>query len=259
MALAGCSFTLSSGDGVDIEDVGGEFQDHGEYVVDVEVENNENSIETVTIEATILIQDDRERTQTDEVSLSSESSETLEFLFTGLSEDLDDDNIEYGAEIVDSSNAENNEQQEREDVDSPTYELGSEDKLLPEESDNRWPDPELVANHDLNDLPRNWVGPNETIIVAMDTSVFEDSEVAEEAFQQWDSSLLDAETYQLADEAVVGDELSEDGKWTHCVFRHDNALGKATAAFVSEGTFFADRERATAYAEVLFNHWVDMK
>lgn len=135
---------------------------------------------------------------------------------------------------------------------SEQYDEGAKQDLLPNSVGADWPDSDLQADHDLNDsFDRVWITPDEELIVMMSADVYSTIEDAEDAYERAHATASDPREYPLADEAYI----SDDGDVARCVFRHSNALGQVLSARQSGVEIEPDRQRATTYAELLFEDW----
>jgi hypothetical protein len=137
-------------------------------------------------------------------------------------------------------------------LDSPEYEVGNKESLLPDEVGEDWPDQDLEANHDANEnFERVWTTPDEELVVFMGARIYESVEAAEEEFESAEATASDPGEYPLADEAFI----SDNGEFATCFFRHSNAAGQVVSARQSGLEIQPDRQRATNYAERLYESW----
>lgn len=138
------------------------------------------------------------------------------------------------------------------DSESAEYEQSDKESLLPDRVGPDWPDQNLQVNNELNeDFERVFTTPDGNLTVMMGVTIHGSVSAAEDAFERAQATASDADEYSLADEGLV----YEDGDFSRCTFRHSNAIGEALAMRYSVMELVPDQERATTYAEILFQHW----
>lgn len=129
------------------------------------------------------------------------------------------------------------------------YEQGNEEELVPDGVGDDWPDDEFERNDGLNEnFLRVFSNPDESIIVLMDAEISEAVEDAEDSFESSEATASDADEYPLADEALI----SDDGEAARVIFRQANAIGQTLAARESGIEVRPDRQRASEYAEIMY-------
>lgn len=137
-------------------------------------------------------------------------------------------------------------------LESEQYQDEDKSELLPDSPGADWPDEDLRAAHDLNEnFDRVYTTPDTSLVVMMDVEILASIEEAEEAFERSEATASDPREYPLADEAYI----SDDGEAARCAFRDSNALGLVLSARRSGIQLQPDRQRATTYAELLFEDW----
>lgn len=111
---------------------------------------------------------------------------------------------------------------------------------------------ELVRNDDFNDhFDACFISEDETLFILMDADIEESVEDAEERFENAGTRFSNDEEFNLADEAMVGD----DDEIASAGFRHSNAVGQVAVGRISGVELQPDRTRAMTYAEIMFEYW----
>ena len=129
------------------------------------------------------------------------------------------------------------------------YDADDRESLLPDEVGPDWPDEEFERDEDLYPrFERAWA--SEDGAVGMDVKIGS-VEHAKEVFENDKARVADPTEYPLADEAFV----SDNSQIAQCIFRHSNAHAGVIAQRRSAGVFEPDRQRATRYAELMFESW----
>lgn len=85
----------------------------------------------------------------------------------------------------------------------------------------------------------------------MYTDIYENIETAENELEKSRARASNDEDYPIADDGFIAD----DGESAHVIFRHRNAKGRTLALRESGGGVAPDRNRASEYADLLFEHW----
>ena len=134
-----------------------------------------------------------------------------------------------------------------------TYSQDEEDALLFDEARDEWPD-EMERDDSINEnFDRGFVNQDETVIVLMHVDIYEDIETAENELEKSRARASNDEDYPIADDGFIAD----DGESAQVIFRHRNANGQTLAIRESGGGVSPDRNRASEYADLLFEYWED--
>lgn len=132
-----------------------------------------------------------------------------------------------------------------------TYSQDEKESLLFEEAQEDWPD-DLERNDEINEnFDRGFVNQDETVVVLMHVDIYEDIETAKNEIEKSRASASNDEDYPIADDGFIAD----DGKAAQVIYRHLNAKGQTLALRQSGGEIVPDRNRASEYADLLFEHW----
>lgn len=131
------------------------------------------------------------------------------------------------------------------------YNEDDKESLLIDEASDDWPD-EMQRNEDINDnFDRVFTNDDESIIVMMSAHIDDDIETAEEEMERSRASAENDEDYPLAEDAFIAND--DQSAWV--TFRDVNARGHVLALRESGMQVVGDRNRASEYAEILFEHW----
>lgn len=131
------------------------------------------------------------------------------------------------------------------------YDHDDEPSLLFDGPQDEWPD-DLERDDSLNeDFDQGYISQDETVGLLVNVEIEVDTETAENEMQMARVKAGNHDNYPLADEAFIADDNL--AAWV--IFRHRNAHGQTLVLRRSGGESAPDRDRASEYAESLFDHW----
>lgn len=133
--------------------------------------------------------------------------------------------------------------------DDNLYQTGNEEELVPNGVASDWPDQDFERNDEINEnFLRGFTNPEGSIVVLMDAEISETVSDAEDSFKSSAATASEEEDYPLADEAIIFDGDTA----ARVIFRDSNALGQTLAIRESGAETVPDRQRASSYAEIMY-------
>lgn len=131
------------------------------------------------------------------------------------------------------------------------YDEDEKDDLLFDEAQSDWED-DFHRDDSINDnFDRVFTNDDETVVVLMSATIDENVEASKNGMEKSRATASNDEDYPLADDAFIAD----DGELATLIFRHRNARGGVAVTRQSGVEAVADRNRASTYAESLFDLW----
>lgn len=133
--------------------------------------------------------------------------------------------------------------------DDNLYQTGTEGELVPNGVASDWPDQDFERNDEINEnFLRGFTNSDGSIVVLMDAEINETVSDAKDSFESSAATASEQEDYPLADQAIIFDSDTA----ARVIFRDSNALGQTLAVRESGGEAVSDRQRASSYAEIMY-------